>query len=231
MDTSTMRPMWIFAHRGAARNRRAENTIEAFRTALALGADLESDARLSRDHEVVLIHDAWYRVRWLPLPVRWQRAARLARGGAPTIDALYDGLGTAFRLSIDLKAPAAGRPLIDAAARRHATGSLWLVSDRVELLADLRRADGEVRLVHEARRRDIADRHAHALRLRDERIDAMNSNTHDWDAELVARVHQAGVLAFGSLINDRPLLERARALGLDAVYTDDIELSREVLGQ
>lgn len=49
---------WIVAHRGA-RMVRAENTIEAFRAAAALGADaVELDVRRSADHTLVVIHDA-----------------------------------------------------------------------------------------------------------------------------------------------------------------------------
>jgi glycerophosphoryl diester phosphodiesterase len=48
----------VFAHRGGAALR-PENTLAAFDHAVALGADgLELDVRLSRDGEVVVIHDA-----------------------------------------------------------------------------------------------------------------------------------------------------------------------------
>lgn len=48
----------VFAHRGGAALR-PENTLLAFDHGLALGADgLELDVRLSRDGEVVVIHDA-----------------------------------------------------------------------------------------------------------------------------------------------------------------------------
>jgi glycerophosphoryl diester phosphodiesterase len=47
----------VFAHRGGARLR-PENTTTAFDHGLALGADgLELDVRLSRDEEVVVVHD------------------------------------------------------------------------------------------------------------------------------------------------------------------------------
>lgn len=47
----------VFAHRGGAKLA-PENTIEAFDRGLAAGADgLEFDVRLSRDGEVVVIHD------------------------------------------------------------------------------------------------------------------------------------------------------------------------------
>ena len=50
-------PPITFAHRGA-RTLEPENTLAAFRRALADGAGaLESDAWLSADGEVVLIHD------------------------------------------------------------------------------------------------------------------------------------------------------------------------------
>jgi glycerophosphoryl diester phosphodiesterase len=48
----------VFAHRGGAALR-PENTLAAFDHAMTLGADgLELDVRLSRDGEVVVIHDA-----------------------------------------------------------------------------------------------------------------------------------------------------------------------------
>jgi len=51
-------PVLVFAHRGGAALR-PENTLAAFDHGLSVGADgLELDVRLSRDGEVVVIHDA-----------------------------------------------------------------------------------------------------------------------------------------------------------------------------
>ena len=53
----TVRPI-TFAHRGA-RSEAPENTMHAFRRALELGVSgLETDAWLSGDGQVVLVHDA-----------------------------------------------------------------------------------------------------------------------------------------------------------------------------
>ena len=220
------RPMWVFAHRGAAPNRRVENTVPVFRSARAGGAELESDTRLSRDGKAVLIHDAWYRVWLIPLPVRWQTAARLSRGGACTIEAFYAALGADFELSVDLKDPRSAPAVIDAARRHGRLDRLWLVSDRVDLLGDLRSSERAVRLVHEARHRDIGDPHAHATMLAEHGIDAMNSALESWDAALVDHVHACGLRAFGSLATEPAAFERGRSLGIDAMYTDDLAIAR-----
>src|SRR5713226_4565274 len=50
--------MLVIAHRGASGNA-PENTMAAFRKALALGASfIETDLQLSRDARVVAVHDA-----------------------------------------------------------------------------------------------------------------------------------------------------------------------------
>lgn len=57
---STSKPL-IIAHRGASGSA-PENTLAAFRKALAEGADvIECDVRLTKDKEIVVIHDATLR--------------------------------------------------------------------------------------------------------------------------------------------------------------------------
>jgi len=81
------------AHRGGAALW-PENSLDAFRNALALGADfLELDVHLSRDGEVMVIHDATLdRTTDGSGPVRERTAAELRalhlkdRGGAPTAE-------------------------------------------------------------------------------------------------------------------------------------------------
>lgn len=51
--------MLILGHRGAPGKKLAENTLPAFRAALEQGADgIELDLRLSKDGELVVVHDA-----------------------------------------------------------------------------------------------------------------------------------------------------------------------------
>lgn len=56
--TQSNQNIYVAAHRGW-KAKYPENTLEAFRAALALGVDqLETDVRITKDGELVLIHDA-----------------------------------------------------------------------------------------------------------------------------------------------------------------------------
>jgi glycerophosphoryl diester phosphodiesterase len=216
--------MMIFAHRGAAPNRRRENTLGAFRAALAAGCQLESDARVTKDGVAVLVHDAFL-PRWpFVRLVRHRTAAQLAKHGVPTITDVYEALGTDYELSIDLKVGDAAPLLIAAADRADATDRLWLVSDKLDLLRGLRATSQRVRLVHESRQARIGDRTAHSELLAAESINAQNTDVLGWQPASVEHSHACGVLAFGSLANDQKRFDRARDLGIDALYTDRLDL-------
>src|SRR5918992_350392 len=93
-----------FAHRGA-RAHAPENTLEAFRLALRLGATgLESDVWLTADGVAVLDHDGLVRTG-----VRRRPIASVPRSGlpahVPTLDELYSDCGSDYELSLDVKDP------------------------------------------------------------------------------------------------------------------------------
>src|SRR6185295_9518229 len=99
-----------FAHRGA-RLEEPENTIPAFRRGLEAGSrGLESDAWLSADGEVVLVHDGVVRRGLRRRRVPATTAAELAEFGVPRLADLYSELGTDFELSLDVKDDAVVEP-------------------------------------------------------------------------------------------------------------------------
>lgn len=77
---------WCIAHRGGAAEAR-ENTLEAFRHAVAVGADMvETDARRSRDGAAVVCHDERLdRTTAAAGPVAAFDAGALAALGVPTL--------------------------------------------------------------------------------------------------------------------------------------------------
>lgn len=93
------------AHRGDWRHA-PENTIDAFRAALAIPAcdGLELDVRLSADGVPVILHDPTLaRVQGRPEPVDALRADALADLGVPTLAAVLQSAGHRAFLDVELK--------------------------------------------------------------------------------------------------------------------------------
>ena len=214
-----------FAHRGARIDER-ENTLVAFRRALALGASgLETDARLSSDGEVVLVHD--------PVTLRGHRrrnvasstAADLVASGVPRLADLYAELGSGFDLSIDLMVPGVAGRILDvaAAAGDKAPDRLWLCSPDLDLLRGLRdrASQSGARLVHSRRHSaSVVPLERHAAVIAEIPIDAMNFHHTEWTAGLVALFDRFGVRAFAWDAQEVRQLRSVLAMGVDAVYCD-----------
>ena len=218
-----------FAHRGA-RAHHPENTLAAFRFALEQGAGgLETDAWLSGDGDVVLVHDPWVwarRLGVLPRRVEIRRTSTraLRRLGIPTLRDLYEELGSGYQLSIDLKVPAVGEQIIALARERDAVGRLWLCSPSRRRLRDLRAHEPSVHLVHsQARSRLPSSLERHAADLARSRIDAMNLHRSEWNAGMVTMFHRFSVLAFAWDTQEVRQLRSMLDIGIDALYCDHVD--------
>ncbi len=226
-----MRPI-TFAHRGA-RTEAPENTIEAFRRALELGATgLETDAWLSSDGEVVLVHDDAVRVgRLRKVAVKRTGAGELARYGVPRLAELYDTLGVDFELSVDLKGLEAASATIAVARAAGAEERLWLCSGSSGLLKGLRETTS-ARLVHSTTRRVIdVPLERHASNLASAGVDAVNFHHTDWTAGLVGLYHRFDLRAFAWDVQTVRQLRAALALRLDGLYCDDVRRMVATVGE
>jgi glycerophosphoryl diester phosphodiesterase len=214
-----------FAHRGA-RADEPENTLAAFRRARELGAaGLETDAWLSSDGEVVLVHDDVFRRGLRRIRVAHTSAERLARHGVPRLADLYSELGTDFELSIDVKNRAAAAPILELARGRGATGRLWLCSAGVRFLRELLdRGAGGANLVHSTARRHLPEPlERHAAQLADVGIAAMNLHHSEWTEGLVTLFHRFGVRAFAWDVQEVRHIRAAMEMGIDAIYCDHVD--------
>jgi glycerophosphoryl diester phosphodiesterase len=216
-------PPITFAHRGASADE-PENTIPAFGLALQLGArGLESDARVSGDGEVVLVHGAVARQGWRRKRVAATPAAELAQLGVPRLADLYAELGAAYELSLDIYDPPAGKALLDVAARAGAIDRLWLCSSKVPLLESLGALAPDAHLVHSVRRRAVdVPLERHAARLAELGIGVVNMHRSDWTAGLVGLFHRFGVQAFAWDVQEVRHLRDMLTMGVDAVYSDHV---------
>ena len=231
VDPQTTAPI-TFAHRGASADA-PENTMAAFRLALDLGArGLESDARLSADGEVVLVHGAVARAGWRRKRVAQSRATELAELDVPRLADLYAVLGTDYQLSLDVYDPAAGSVLLDVARAAGALDRLWLCSSKTALLEKLGARAPEAHLVHSIRRRRVdIPLERHAAHLAEVGIGVVNMHRSDWTAGLVGLFHRFGVQAFGWDAQEVRHLRELLAMDIDAVYSDHVARMVATVGE
>jgi glycerophosphoryl diester phosphodiesterase len=224
LEPNRVRPI-TFAHRGA-RSVEPDNTIRAFRTALALGAQgLESDARMSADGEVVLVHDAVARRGVLTRRrVSKSTAAELAELEVPTLRELYAMLGNGFELSLDLYDVAASEPVLAAADAAGALERLWLCSGRLGTLERISELGTAAHLVHSTKRSALepsVERHADVLASMG--VEVCNMRHTDWSAGLVGLFHRFGIQAFAWDVQEVRHVRGMLDLGIDAIYSDHVE--------
>lgn len=210
-----------FGHRGAC-GYAPENTIESFGLALRLGASgLESDVWVTADGVPVLDHDGVVRrgaSRRTPIG-ELSRAS--LPGHIPSLADLLDRLGSTFHLSLDLKDPAAGGPVIDVVGEvaPDLLERLWLCHpDHRQLLPLRGRGARLVDSTRIARIKEGPERRAATLS--NEGIDAVNLHHTDWNGGLVALFHRFGRVAFGWDMQEPHVLERSLRMGLDGVFSD-----------
>lgn len=221
---SLQRPLG-FAHRGA-RAHAPENTIEAFRLALRLGANgLESDVWLTADGEAVLDHDGVVRGGLRRRPLRDVPRADLP-AHIPTLDEMFAECGTDFDLSLDVKDPDAADRAIEVtrSAGPGQLARLWLCHDDLDLLERWGKLGQDVQLVDSTRLRHMkqgAERMAATLQSRG--VHAVNLHHSDWSGGLTTLFHRFGVLAFGWDAQHERVLDGLLDIGVDGVFSDHVD--------
>jgi glycerophosphoryl diester phosphodiesterase len=209
-----------FAHRGGAPG--PDNTLAAFAGALDRGArGLETDAWLSFDGAVVLDHDGYVGTG------RRQPIATVRRSDLPaympTLDELYEQCGVDFALAIDVKTQAVATAIVEVAHRYNAVDDLWLVAPQAAHLADidLGRAHRAMTIrgnvIRSGRRRTVLAQ-AHETG-----VEAINARWMWWTRSIVDEVHAWGMLAFGYDAQRQPSLRRSVSIGLDGVFSDQVD--------
>jgi glycerophosphoryl diester phosphodiesterase len=228
---SLRRPPIGFAHRGA-RAHAPENTLEAFRLAVRLGATgLESDVWLTADGEAVLDHDGVVRSGLRRRPIAECRRDELPEH-IPTLAELYAEIGTSLDLSLDVKDPAAFERTVEVArtAGDGVLDRLWLCHHDWRQVARWRERCAEVRLVDSTwlkRMPEGPERRAASLAAAG--VDALNLHHTDWTGGRIALVHRFEVLCFGWDAQHDRILDDLLDAGIDAVYSDHVDRMTDAL--
>ena len=233
-------PRWI-AHRGAGKLA-PENTLAAFRMGARHGYRMfECDARLSRDGEVFLLHDATLERTTngtgIAGKLDWAVLSQLDAGswhspgyaGEPLsrLEALARYcLASGHRLNIEIKpTPGTERRTGEGVAREAAR--LWQGQDLPPLLTSF-----ETEALAGAR--DSAAHLPRGLLLEtlwggwfEQALGlgcvAVVCHHSLWDAPTMALVHGAGLRALSYTVNDEPVVRHLIALGIDGIITDQVD--------
>lgn len=221
--TSLRRPPIGFAHRGA-RAHATENTLDAFRLGLRLGATgLESDVWLTADGVPVLDHDGVARAG-----LRRRRFADMDREELPghvlTLPELYAACGSGFDLSLDVKDPRAAAAVVGAARDAGAEPRLWLCHPDWRTVAEWRDLSSVARLVDSTRRRHMKEGvERRAASLAEVGVDAVNLHHTDWTTGFVALFHRFEVLTMAWDCQHPHVLVEVLRMGVDAVFSDHVD--------
>lgn len=245
----------VAAHRGGALLW-PENSLQAFRNALALGADfLELDVHLTRDGEVMVIHDAT--LERTTTATGAVGAARLADlGGArlrgpdgavteepiPTLARVLDLLRPSFaELLLEIKVDAARRPYVGIEEKTLALVNAKGLRERTVVMAF------EPDTLRRVRALDAGIRTTMLVsRSRVERERATSTVVVGWatevsatslgvdhrvvDAPLVAAARQAGLRLAAWTVNTESDIRRVLGLGVDIVISDQPDLALRLTG-
>lgn len=220
-----------FAHRGAKAHA-PENTIEAFRLALELGATgLESDVWLTSDGVAVLDHDGKLRRGLRRASIRNLTKDELP-SHIPSLEQLFDACGTDFQLSLDIQHEEAGEVVLDIANERDFTEKLWMCYWSWKPLAKWRMLNDEVKLVNSTRLLRLKEGPEHrAALLRREGIDVINMPYKDWNLGLRILFHRFEIKAFAWDAQQEREIQSLSEMGVDAIYSDYVDRLMKVLNR
>ena len=230
----------IIGHRGASAVA-PENTIAAFREAIAVGADgIEFDVRLASDGVPVVIHDSTLRrtggvhqrvadltsQELSEIDVGSWFAPRFANEGVPRLAELFELFQTnnlSLYLEMKCESPAEYRPLAEACCRMIDEYSFKerVVVECFQLLAleVLKEIDPDVKTAALFDRVFIDQ----SIITRATEVGAMAVALHHrlGRKNLVEKSKQAGLHVAVWTVDDPIWLDRARAIGIDALITND----------
>lgn len=223
----------VIAHRGASAAA-PENTVEAFRLAVELGADgIELDVRRTADDELVVVHD--------PHLIDGRAVAELARSQLPAvIPGLADALEACDGAWVNLELKVDGVPAIADEPRR----LVPLVLDALADVADDRRwlvSSFSRRTLDEIRRLGPSSIRTAWLveEIRDDTVALTVRGGHDalhpWDAvvtpRLVERAHEVGLDVNVWTCNEAARMAELAAWGVDGICTDVVDVARRVVSR
>jgi glycerophosphoryl diester phosphodiesterase len=244
----------VVAHRGAAADA-PENTMEAYRLAVEMGADaIELDVHLTADGEVAVVHDALIDrttdrtgsialmtmelIRGADAGYRFEAAdgSFPFRGKGlqvPTLGEVLDWLPEGIGLVVEVKAREATAPTVDAlrGSRVRAADAVSLISFDEHAINDARELDpglptGYLLVPYQSTGAALTYAVEHG-----------HAAIHPWEGDLgldpgplVSQARAFGRLVGTYVVNDPARMQQLAAIGLWGFVTDAPAVARQALG-
>lgn len=225
----------VFGHRGAM-GHAPENTMASFAKGLELGSDiLELDVHLSRDGELVVMHDgdvsrttdgsghlkdmtlaeikkldagSWFDPRF--------RGERV-----PTLAQVVDWAKTRIQLAIEIKgdplpAPGIEDKVVKLLRDNQVVDEMLIISFHHESVKRVKELEPRLMtgILYTGMLIDTVGAARAAL------TDSVRPSWQYWTPELVNQVHAAHLVAHSWIANDEPLMEYLVSMGLDSIGTN-----------
>ncbi len=230
MKVEELRKPFVVAHRGASALE-PENTISAVRKAIELGFDMiEVDIRLSKDGEVVLMHDSRVdritdgrgEIKSLGL----EEIRRLRVRGRERIAFLKDIMEITrdkAALLLDIKDPDAALEALKLVKERGMLGQVVFNSSDIGTLEKIREAEPQARLSYSPSIQDNLVEIARKLSLfmASVRFDLITR-------KLVETMHKLGVRITSWGTNDPSIIQKLIYMGVDGIIIDDPQLIKTI---
>jgi glycerophosphoryl diester phosphodiesterase len=228
------------AHRGASGNF-PENTLSAFRAAIAAGADMcELDVQLSRDGAVVVIHDETVErttdgageVAELTLAElkRLDAGAKFKAGAIkgeriPTLDEVFDVTSGKCGLNIELKAGGLEHQVAQIVNARNAFGDSIVSSFNWEYLKTIQQIHPRIRIGLLTDDKPV-DLMMNAVAMR---AYAINPHSDIVTADLCTAAHQRSLKVFTWTVDQESKMRALIEAGVDGIMTNYPERLRDIL--
>ncbi|MBN1803583.1 MAG: hypothetical protein JW891_18885 [Candidatus Lokiarchaeota archaeon] len=151
-----MEKPYIFGHRGAM-GYEIENTIKSFERAVSMGAGIETDLHLTKDNQLVCIHDGTFEKNSNIYDISELTIQQLNMldfeddRRIPLLESVFNKFkegNSKIRYSFDIGDHIVGMELINLAIIHELLDSIEITDTRINILAKLREYNNDIKLVH-----------------------------------------------------------------------------------
>jgi len=218
-----MSRLTIIGHRGAA-GHAPENTLLSFKKAIELGCQaVEMDVHLSKDGEVVVIHDSKVdRVTGMNGKVKKMTLAELKKlycpmhQCLPTLQEVIDLCRGRIRMFIELKAKGTPDAVAKIIAANKIEHEVVILSFKIGLLKRIKRLNSKLKVIYLFYRKPLRLWH----RVKSVPLDYIGTRLKVATAKLVRRAHQLRRRVYIYDVNDVMAGLKLKNWKVDAICTD-----------